>query len=243
MREKNITLLRKEIEAHFGRKVLSNKECIELSKDIFTKSGLLVSVTTLRRFFGLIKSDHLPSYTTLNHLAVYCGHRSYDDLEPLQSAGEPNPEESKLVRYIVSLFTNTVTDDVHDPTYLSLVRHTILFLNGQPLLMDAFQRAIAKTKNGQTFYFERFINVDKLNGYFGRGLEYYLAEKKTKEAQIFGHALLALRYWLSKKDDLFLLHAQELLSYGLDRAIHPFVCGRYYGTKLLKACLAKEPTG
>ncbi len=71
-----------------------------------------------------------------------------------------------------------------------------MFLQRHPELIDKFQRNIAKIKNGQDFYFEQFINIDGLNSYYGMGLRYYLNEKKTAEAQIFGHSILCAKNWL-----------------------------------------------
>jgi hypothetical protein len=226
--------LRKAVESCFGKKVLSHKECLELQRDIFRKTETLISTNTLRRFFGLIKSTHSPSQTTLHTLASYCGYHSFDDLlETATKSADSNNDA--LLRYIISLFRDSSVADTSDMTFYNLVRLTVEFLNKHPELADAFQRAVAKTKNGQNFYFEPFVNIDKLDGYYGDGLLYYLSEKKTTEAQIFGNSQLAKRYWLTGDANRFAHYSKKTLSFALQPDIHPFVCGRHFGTRVLQA--------
>lgn len=226
--------LRKAIESCFGKRVLSHKECLELQRDIFRKTETLLSINTLRRFFGLIKSTHSPSQTTLSTLAGYCGYHSFDEL--LEAAtNSPESNNVALLRYIVSLFRDASVADTSDMTFYNIVHLTVSFLNKHPELADSFQRVIAKTTNGQSFYFEPFVNIDKLDNYYGDGLSYYLTEKKTTEAQIFGNSQLAMRYWLTGNANRFTHYSQRTLAYKLEPGVHPFVCGRYFGTRVLQA--------
>lgn len=241
MRHDSLPLLRQKVESTFGRKIFSAKECTELHHDVLKKTNAFISVHTLRRLFGLVKSDHTPSYTTLNVLANYCG---YASIANLWSENEATPPEVNgalnLLLYLVSLFKNTPLKTEGDVTYINMVRHTVYFLEREPQLAEPFQKEIAKTKNGQDYYFERFVNMDKLNGYYGNGLTHYLQAKTTPEAQIFGNASLALRYWLTGDDALFLQYANKVTGTALTEDVHPFVCGRYFGIKLLKAAFARE---
>src|SRR4030095_11742629 len=114
------------------------------------------------------------------------------------NSGEDDGEKRSFLRYLVTIFTATQVRDGNDETYFSLVKHTINFLAQHQDLAQKFQRAIVKTRNGQDFYFEQFVNIDKLNSFYGEGLRYYLNERKTQEGQLFGNSLLCLRDWLSK---------------------------------------------
>lgn len=239
-KEGNLSGFRKQAETSFGKKILSHKECIELQTEIFQKTGELLSLNTLRRFFCLIKSAHTPSVSTLNVLARYCGYRSYGEWHQVEAEKETTGENADLLQYMTLLFSDTTVQDGHDKTYGNLVYNTIRFLNKNHRVVDAFQQAISKTKNGQAFYFESFVHIDRLNGFYGNGLRHYLAEKKTKEAQIFGNSLLALRFWLTENDEALLHDCNQVLQHKLDPGIHPFVCGRYFGTRLLKARTEKK---
>jgi hypothetical protein len=228
-------IVSKEVEDIFGRGIRSSRDCILLSEEIFNKTAFKINANTLRRFFGLVKADYPPSESTLNILSRYCGFESFDELLASSKSRKNGGEDQNaagILNYLISIFRFIPTKDYYDETFLALVKHTIQFLNRHPELSDKFQKAIAKTKNGQEFYFEQFINIDGLNSFYGEGLRYYLLEKKTTEAQIFGHSLLCLRGWLSDKVSEVKQHYEAVMEQRLDNSIHPFVCGRYFATQL-----------
>lgn len=49
----------------------------ELSEKIFDKCQIMLSPATLKRFFGVVNHDGLPSITTLEALAQYIGYKNY----------------------------------------------------------------------------------------------------------------------------------------------------------------------
>lgn len=231
-------LVKKEVEQVFGQKVLTSRDCNRLSAEILRKVGETLNPHTLRRFFGLVQADYPPSVNTLSLLLRYCGFTSIEQFLKLQATAvaELVPVEAEsLVSYLSTLFTQTPVREANDEIFLAIVRNTIDYINQRPELADAFHRSIAGTRNGQSYYFEQFVNIDALNGHFGQGLAYYLKEKKTDEAQVFGHALLALNGWLTENDRQLFHHAEEVLRHRADLHIHPFVLGRFYATQLFYA--------
>ncbi len=58
-----------------------NYEFTELSEKIFEDTNVSLSITTLKRVFGKIKYESLPSSTTLNTLANYIGFSSWMDFK------------------------------------------------------------------------------------------------------------------------------------------------------------------
>lgn len=240
MRTKNLPILLKAVESVFGKKVLSFTECTQLSEAVFKTTGTMLNVSTLRRVFGLVPAKHSPSAHTLHTLARYCGYLSFDELVDSRKERESDPgADISLLQYLVLLFEDTVAPHLHDVTYTNLVRHTIHFLNQESRLLEPFQKAVAKTRNGQDFYFEMFFNIDRLASSYGEGLRFYLAEKRTHEAQVFGHSLLVSRAWLVMDDLLFYRHFAEMMLHPLDGRWHPLNCGRYFGARLLNAKLAQ----
>jgi hypothetical protein len=230
--------LKLEVERTFGRRILTSADCNELSDHVQQKTGFRLSFNTLRRFFHLIKSEFSPSSNTLNILTKYCGYTSLDNFirsKENASAQISGQSDAKLMKYLVLQFINIEVQHYNDATYLSMVRQTINFLNSCPHIIDQFQREIAKTKNGQTFYFEYFVNIDKLISYYGDGLQYYLNEKKTREAQLFGHSLLCFRYWLANDIRGVEKHYEEVMKYKIDDTIHLFVCARYFTAQIYQA--------
>lgn len=244
MKTEQVSEVRLEVERVFGKKILSSVDCHELGDHIFQKTGFKLSFNTLRRFFHLMRAEFSPSASTLNILAKYCDYSSFNHYLAAKQHGvkrPDKPQDAKLLEYLISLFQGVEVKHDNDGTYVSMIRQTINFLNflNYPSdLLDQFQREIAKTKNGQTFYFECFVNTDKLNSFYGNGLKYYLRQKRSAEAQLFGHSLLCLRSWLTDNKEDVETHYKEVLKYKVDDAVHPFVCARFFATQLYRANIA-----
>ena len=241
-------VLKSEIEQAFGKKINSYGDCLFLSDDIYAKISVRVSANTLRRFFGLIQSTSRPSTTTREILSRYCGFASFDEFTKIKETPHTTKEEytkhyysSSVLNYLISLFKDAPVYNCYDKTFLAVVRHTIYFLQRHPELIEKFQRAISKTENGQEFYYEYFINFDWLSSFYGAGLRYYLMEKNTPEAQIFGHALLCLQSWLSEDPEGVKRHHNEVMKHRLKKNFGPFVCARFFATQLLYADVCGLP--
>ncbi|MES2775226.1 MAG: hypothetical protein V4722_13645 [Bacteroidota bacterium] len=229
-----------EIEHVFGRRVVSSRDCIELSEEIFNKTQHQLNPNTLRRFFNLVKADYPPSQATLNILSKYCGFQSIDDIYRIKNTetieeGSVNPET--VLHFLVSVFRNTEVRDTYDNTFLHVIMQTIKFLNANKFLTDKFQSLIAKTENGNNFYFEQLVNVDKLNSFYGNGLRYYLKEKGTAEAEVFTASLYVLKYWLSGEDEKLLKSAVNLNNPDADLNMHPYIKARQAAALLFASCL------
>lgn len=205
--------IKNEIESIFGRCITSNRDCIDLSDDIFKKTQKQLNPNTLRRIFGLVKADYPPSQSTLAILSGYCGFYSVDELYALKQKANKTDifEQERLLNYVVGLFVETPVKDPFDKIYLTFVKHTICFLNYNVTLADKFSMLVAKSRNGQDLYFEHFVNVDKLNSYYGKGLRYYLHGKRTEEASLFAHSLITLKYWLNNDREKVLRQCDHLL--------------------------------
>lgn len=70
--------LKIEIEKTFNRKIEDRGDCEALAQDIYEKTGAVLSYNTLRRLFGLAEYRK-PRESTLDHLGIYCGFRSFKD--------------------------------------------------------------------------------------------------------------------------------------------------------------------
>jgi hypothetical protein len=231
------TAVKHEIEYVFGKRIISARDCIDLSNEIFVKTQKKINSNTLRRFFGLVKADYPPSTSTLSILSKYCGFHSIEDVRLKQKSNKPEIiEQERMLNYVVCLFMETPVEDHHDRTFLSFVKHTIQFLNRDAVLAHKFLHQIIKTKNGQDFYFERFVNIDKLNSYYGDGIRHYLNEKRTDEAFIFGNALLVYKYWMNGNNENLIRQSESLSMQNLDmNTISYSIRSRYYAAKLFHA--------
>lgn len=232
-----LTQLTEEVERIFGRKILNASDCLMLGREILDQTHLNVSINTLRRTFNLMKSKYNPSLFTLDILSKYCGYTSYSDFtgRSEKTDDQISNQDTGLLDFLTLLFRDTDIQCINDTTYINLIHVTINNLEQWPTIIDRFQCRIAKTINGQIFYFEQFINIDKLNSYFGEGLRYYLHEKRKPEAQMRGHSLLCLNGWLTANHRATQRHYLEVIRYNLDETTDMFVCGRYFATQLFYA--------
>lgn len=230
------SVIKNEVQDTFGRRIITSRDCLQLSEEIYFKTAFTINANTLRRFFGLVKAEYPPSISTLNILTKYCGFTSIDDINIDSHTHAENSSDNKdLLNYLSSIFKLTQVKDPYDETFLALVKHTIHFLSHYPEFAEKFQRAIAKTKNGQTAYYENFVHMDKLNSFYGNGIRYYINEAKTNEAKIFGNGLLCLRYWLTDNKSELKKNFEFIKSNKLTKAVPPVICSSYLSSHLYYA--------
>ncbi len=240
----NVDLLKEEVEKTFGRKILFSADCIYLQTHILKHLQFTLSFNTLRRFFGLMESKHRQSVYTLDVLSNYCGYSSFNHFVASKQQSQPASTEHQnfpLTNYLVRIFKNIELKNTNDLVYLELVGQTIQFLEHQSYNFDEFQREIARTKNGQRIYFEKFIHIDKLNSYYGDGLRYYLHECNEKDSQIFGHSTLCFRYWLSKNNIGVEHHYNKIIDYAVDKSTPSNIAGSFFAAQLFYANTFNRP--
>lgn len=224
-----IASLKLAVEKAFGSPIRNYNDCQKLSYDISATTGILLNQNTLRRFWGIIKSSSKPSLTTLDTLAKYCGATTFDNFQPFSYT----LSDERLIEHFIKLFENPNVDQVNNEVFLSVVREVITFLTDQPQLAISFLNKVAPTRLGQLYYFEQFVHIDKLNSFYGHGLEIYLNHKKTDEAQLFGSCLLYLRAWLSKDQQSLPKLYKRINTLAPHENIHPFVAGRWFACTLM----------
>jgi len=227
-----------ELERVFGRCITSSRDCNDLSDDIFRKTQKQINPNTLRRIFGLVKAEYPPSQATLDILSKYCGFYTVEELYTTRQNVDNDDIVylDQLLNYIVTLFIQTPVKDLSDKTFLTLAKHTISLLNNNDLLAGKFMNVISKTKTGQDLYFENFVNVDKLNSYYGNGLRYYLHAKGTEEASLFAHALITLKYWLNNNQEKILHQSDYLIGRTISAtSTAPYIMTRYFAALLFYA--------
>lgn len=82
-----------------------NYEFSELSEKILETTGVGLSTTTLKRVFGKVQYNNLPSSFTLNTLAKYLGYESWmqfkarEDVPPAPLTAVLQPRRARLVNY------------------------------------------------------------------------------------------------------------------------------------------------
>lgn len=91
----------------------------------------------------------------------------------------------------------------------------------------------AKSKLGQTYYFESFFDMDSLVLYSGDSINYYLENKHTLEALIYGHFIKFMQYYLAG-DNLKCKREYDFFqTITLDETVKPANAGYYFGAQLM----------
>ena len=70
-------LLRKDVELKFGAEIVRSNDCSKLANQIASETNRHISASTIKRFFGIIKSDYNPSKYTLETFAHYIGFENW----------------------------------------------------------------------------------------------------------------------------------------------------------------------
>jgi len=236
MKQEALSALKKELEQNFGRKIISYRDCIQLVEDIYQKTESTVNVNTVRRFFGLVKTNYTASRSTLLILSKYCGFSSPEEIEDISEKKEADTSINKdeILHYMISLFRHTSVSSANDNNFDKIIEQTILFLERNPDLIDKFQREIAKTATGQYYYYEKSVNMDRLNSYYGKGLHYYLISKNTSEAKAFFYSIQVLKYWLNNNPELVEKNIKEIPNVSSSK-YQPHIAGRFFAANLYHA--------
>ncbi|MGQ8336331.1 hypothetical protein ACUNWD_07245 [Sunxiuqinia sp. A32] len=71
--------IKDEIHKKYGKEILYAKDCQELSDLVLEKTHRQISVSTLKRFFGIINSQFKPSKYTLDTLAIFLDFKNWQD--------------------------------------------------------------------------------------------------------------------------------------------------------------------
>jgi hypothetical protein len=213
-------------------------------EDIYSKTGETVNANTLRRFFGLVKADYPASSSTLTILSKYCGFNSIDEVEhvSLRNNNEGDINKEEVLRYMVSLFKNTLVPVNEERAFYPIVEQTIVFLERNPSLIDKFQREVAKTSAGRYYYYEKIPNIDKMEGYFGDGLRHYLRSKASEEGKIFGHSMQIFRYWLTQNNEQLIHHAEMIPKSVIPTTLPGHIVGRFVAARLYHAHARNDST-
>jgi len=172
----SIKALKTEIEHKItwgAGNVWSQQHYEELSERIKNETGVLLSINTLKRFFGKIKSNSTPGKTTLNTLSRFCGYESFYDFS--EKAGRPVITEDKplkvfnfifnwklwkvalilLLIVIVAVITVIVIRSIKKQQYFESARFSQFFESGFVPFTQIFRYNVNQ-KLADTIYFNEY---------------------------------------------------------------------------------------
>ena len=95
------SLVKDEFMNKLGQEIIYAKDCQVLSISILQKTNRRISITTLKRLFGIVHSRYKPSKYTLDSLAIYLDYRDWEDLKKTylkRTAGSTEPDYWTLLK-------------------------------------------------------------------------------------------------------------------------------------------------
>ncbi|PCJ81171.1 MAG: hypothetical protein COA49_05535 [Bacteroidetes bacterium] len=243
------------VETKMGIEITCTRDCEVLAQEMIRfDRRFVLSVSTLRRIFGLIKSKNPPSLTTLNSLARYTGAASYskweltnnkdkpfinsDDIQVNSPVNENTPSTNTEVIFdtIKSLknFLNYFEkDEDFQISYQNLktVRDLSLFLYRMQAFPEWMWRRANRNPKARLFV-ETYPPYDFLSSFGRKMMIDFLETSNTTESDIFAHSLLATGSLFEGKP--FSISIRNLPFLGkLDSTIHPKPQARVFGINLV----------
>ena len=223
------TALREAVAARFGQPLRYPSHCDALEAELLKAAdtgGRRLSPSTLRRFFGLVEKDGGYHLHTLDTLARYAGHATFEafgkavaglatvkdassgpptDISELLAVEQLAYPERLLLGYFLGRATRPLAPDgPAAPLALRLAAHPA----------------------GQEFFVESFVDLAHLTGAYGEIVTEYLRHKTTAEAQLFGHGTLFLAEFLAEDAPAWRARLRQLLALPVPVAAHAFPRGR-----------------
>ena len=254
--------LRSDVENKLGFEVTCTRDCIILSQELKRfDQRFSLSVSTLRRFFGIIKQNSPTSYTSLNALARYTGAPSYDKWNDLhfQKINKKGKKTSEIFKdeitfkdFVLSSDFNTRPETITSSIQiineiLNLVEKKETFqLSAQKLReinkltynlikIDAYPNEVWKRLNRiprARIFTEAFPPIDFLDGIGEMYMQDYLETSSTEEERMFATALIAAgSIYTGSNLKSAVKNLKPIEKY--DTTIHPSPQARVLGLNLL----------
>jgi hypothetical protein len=77
--------------------------------------------------------------------------------------------------------------------------------------------------------------MDRLNGYYGEGLRFYMRSRNTNEAIVFANSVLVLRYWLTNNNEMLEKSMAAMSGIVVTNSYPPHIMARYIAARLFYA--------
>lgn len=225
------TNLLEELRIVSGLTLEKGNHCKALSEDIYREIGETVSWQSLRRVLGFVESKSKVSMSVLDIIGRYLGFDNYISYINSQSSKKVNVV-SESSNYLLNNIYNIPLKQERDLNYHFVCRNISKSIYYQPDLISSFPNSLISNRSVQLYFISRFPLIDLLNRGFKRILIQYRLISDSDEVNVFVGSLLYLNSfkignsnekWLNKFDNI---NVENL---------HPFVQGRYFGSKLLSA--------
>ena len=235
-----------------GMDITCTKDCQVLSDQLRTFDNRYpVSVSTLRRFFGLVENQGKFSRTTLNTLARFCGHMSFEGWARGEKASAPPFRPAPTPRAPLHDSAQAKSDEaMKDEMRRFLKDHANpehFRLNAKQFnafkdsWFELYRRGtfnmelwgeFKKLPHIHRFVVEQFTPLDFMNSFGHFMMEEYLAIAETKEQKLFGRGVIASGMVARGKPWAQIVPNLSSID-DLSPSLHPLVQARQLGITLL----------
>jgi hypothetical protein len=256
--EDQLHRLAQDVGQSCGMDITCTKDCQVLSDQLKTFDNRYpVSVSTLRRFFGLVENQGKFSKTTLNTLARFCGHMSFDGWL-LQEESAPSPGRTALpprasARPAVQTYVSSESksDEALKDEMRQFLRDHVnpdhFRLNAKQFnafkdsWFELYRRGtfnmelwgeFKKLPHIHRFVVEQFTPLDFMSSFGIPMMEEYLAIAETLEQKLFGRGVIASGMVARGKPWSQIVPYLSPIQ-DLSPSIHPLVQARQLGITLL----------
>jgi hypothetical protein len=218
---KKLSHLKKMTEHKFGRSIVTSKDCIDLTHTLTSSiHNHHISPQTIRRLYGLIKTDFYPSLYTLDILAHYVANTCWANYNFVDDAGE---NLNSTAEWIYNYYANAEfgITEVADAIASSEELQNLLVVK------------LAKINTAHWMFFEHRPLRDCLNKSFKNALLVYIHEKDTTEAEIFGYGLLFIGAFLSENTKEIEEYFVKMERTPLTKDVYNIPAARKFGVPLI----------
>lgn len=240
--ENTLELLKHFVKAKSNLDCSSFAQIHKLQQDIQHSTGTYLSLQTLNRLFGIIRTGFNPSVHTLNTLAAYVDYKSFQEFEILNI--EKLPEDVQISfasKFILSVFSSITPEDNMQAGVLPVMRNVVKLIAEDRQLASEVYYGMAPPAFGRKYFFEQFINMDGLDHAYGNGLQYYLLNAESREQKFFAYTLYCYRYFLTGRHALFREYFNLLHEFRQSEimAFQPMLIDRYYAVLVFNQSIRK----
>ena len=208
-------------------------DCKKLANHIFVVTGKYISESTIKRFFGFNKSKFSPSYDTIRILNEY---RKYITLKQSADISDTESVDKLILDFYNPLHFEDI--DKSDSSFQAACSKMAIYLRNNPVVFQNIMEPLAKSKMGRVFYYELFPDYEILSDFQYKGYEVYLRYETTYEGKMFANCMLFLKAFFDKDHTKMKKIEENIIKlYDKTSALHPFVFGRYYQTRLIATSL------
>ena len=147
------------IESMLHHEVRTPKDFEKLHEQIFTRTHILLSLTTLKRVWGYVNYEYAPSLRTLNTLAQFLGHSDYKQFCEL-SPSPDNPPSNFIISNYLDVPEDLVADDELTLYWLPDRECHLRYLGDTQFVVTASENT--RLHQGDTFHCQIIIEGEPL---------------------------------------------------------------------------------